>query len=148
MRRYDEPPMKGQAYIHRPGAYGIFFHPQGLLLTCQLAQTPEWQLPGGGIEAGEHPIPALVREAYEETGWRVQVERKITTYRRFVYMPDYDQFAEKICHIYAGRAVARLGAPTEPDHLAAIMDENWALENLVNQGDRDALWGFAGALKR
>ncbi len=144
MRRFDEPPLQGQSYVHRPGVYGIFTHPLGLLLTCQLSEIAEWQLPGGGVEAGEHPLPALVREAYEETGWRVQVERKISTYRRFVFMPEYDQFAEKICHIYVGRAISKLGAPTEPDHYGAFFDEHAALEHLVNRGDRETLCHWLG----
>lgn len=34
-----------------------------------------WQLPGGGVEHGEHPMAAVVREVGEETGYRVAVTR-------------------------------------------------------------------------
>ncbi len=139
MRRYDEPPKPEQYYKHRPGAYGIFTHPKGLLLTAQIGETVEWQLPGGGIEADESPIQALTREAYEETGWRVQVERKVGMYKRFVYMPEYKIHAEKICHIYAGRAIMQMGNPTEADHFSACFSYEIAAEILVNQGDRDLL---------
>jgi len=30
-----------------------------------------WTLPGGGVEFGEHPEDALVREVYEESGFRL-----------------------------------------------------------------------------
>jgi len=30
-----------------------------------------WTLPGGGVEFGEHPEAALVREVYEESGFRL-----------------------------------------------------------------------------
>jgi 8-oxo-dGTP diphosphatase len=31
-----------------------------------------WQMPGGGMEVGETPAAAVVREAYEETGVRCE----------------------------------------------------------------------------
>lgn len=37
-------------------------------LAPQLAPTERWTLPGGGIDFGEHPHDAVVREVYEETG--------------------------------------------------------------------------------
>jgi 8-oxo-dGTP diphosphatase len=37
-------------------------------LAPYLAPTERWTLPGGGIDFGEHPRDAVVREVYEETG--------------------------------------------------------------------------------
>jgi 8-oxo-dGTP diphosphatase len=33
-----------------------------------------WTLPGGGIDPGEHPADAAVREVLEETGYRVELD--------------------------------------------------------------------------
>jgi 8-oxo-dGTP diphosphatase len=42
-------------------------------LAAYLAPTERWTLPGGGIDFGEHPRDAVVREIHEETGLRAQV---------------------------------------------------------------------------
>jgi 8-oxo-dGTP pyrophosphatase MutT (NUDIX family) len=34
-----------------------------------------WGLPGGGLEYGEHPEEAVVREVWEETGFHVSIEK-------------------------------------------------------------------------
>ncbi|MET0726507.1 MAG: NUDIX domain-containing protein, partial [Leifsonia sp.] len=34
-----------------------------------------WTLPGGGLEPGEHPADAAVREILEETGYHATLER-------------------------------------------------------------------------
>lgn len=59
----------------RIAAYGLLRHQKRVVL-CRLAPHIEdfagfWTLPGGGIEFGEHPADAMVREVYEETGLRV-----------------------------------------------------------------------------
>jgi ADP-ribose pyrophosphatase YjhB (NUDIX family) len=42
-------------------------------LAPYLTATERWTLPGGGIEFGEHPREAVVREVYEETGLHAHV---------------------------------------------------------------------------
>lgn len=139
MRRYGEPVKRGQHYRRRPGAYAVILDGDSLLATHQMEPVPEFQLPGGGIDPGEHPIPALHREIYEETGWRVQIERRLGAYRRFTYMPEYDRWAEKVCTIYLARPVLRLGPPTEAGHTAVWMPAIVALDLLGTDGDRAML---------
>ncbi len=53
------------------GAYGLCRDPSGRLLLVRIAGGLDkgfWTLPGGGIEWGEHPDAALLRELEEETG--------------------------------------------------------------------------------
>ncbi len=59
--------------VTRVAAYGLVVD-GGRLLLARLSDVTElpghWTLPGGGIDHGEHPRDAVVRELYEETGLR------------------------------------------------------------------------------
>jgi len=50
---------------------------EGRILLCRLtrniSERQEWTLPGGGLEFGEHPEQAVVREVREETGLDVNL---------------------------------------------------------------------------
>ncbi|WP_018154934.1 NUDIX hydrolase [Demetria terragena] len=57
----------------RVGAYAVLDSDLGVLLTklVRSATKPElWLLPGGGVDPGEHPDQAVLREVWEETGQR------------------------------------------------------------------------------
>ena len=60
----------------RLAAYGLVYEADKLLLCRISSQLPrwvgQWTLPGGGVEFGEHPDRAVVREVAEETGLRVR----------------------------------------------------------------------------
>lgn len=139
IRRYGEGVKAGKRYRRRAGVYAICLRGNEILTTFQAAPVPEFQLPGGGIDAGEHSVAALHREVMEETGWRIAAGRHLGTYRRFTFMPDYDMWAEKVCHIWLARPVLRLGPPTEPHHQAVWLSTDEALDLLGSEGDRDML---------
>ncbi len=136
MRRYGEAVKPGQRYSPRPGVYAVLLNGDQVLTTHQAEPKPEFQLPGGGIDPGEHPVAALHREVFEETGWKIDIIRKMGMYRRFTYMPEYDKWAEKICAIYLARPILRLGPPTEAGHTAVWMTGRQALQKVSNVGDR------------
>lgn len=56
----------------RLGAYAVTRDADGRVLLCRLAATEveagAWTLPGGGVEFGEHPDAAVLRELQEEAG--------------------------------------------------------------------------------
>ncbi|KQB96563.1 NUDIX hydrolase [Loktanella sp. 1ANDIMAR09] len=143
IRRYGEVPQNGQRYKLRPGVYAILPRAGKLLCTYQGDPHFEVQLPGGGIDAGEHPLNALHREVFEETGWRIAGPRKLGAFRRFTFMPEYDLWAEKLCHIYLARPVRPHGPPTEPGHMALWLSVEDALAELYNDGDADFVARFA-----
>lgn len=147
IRRYGEAVATGRRYRRRPGVYAVLVRGAEILCTHQAEPTPEFQLPGGGIDAGEHPIAALHREVCEETGWHIAGARRIGTFRRFTYMPEYDLWAEKVCTVYLARPVRRLGPPTELGHAAVWLPLPVALAALGNAGDRAMLARVAGMVQ-
>ena len=68
----------GKSRIQRTriSAYGLLVDERGMLLCRISEQAPPWSgywtLPGGGIDFGESPADAMVREVYEETGLHVE----------------------------------------------------------------------------
>ncbi len=139
IRRFGEPVKTGQIYRRRPGVYAILLDGDAILTTHQLEPVPEYQLPGGGIDNGEHPVAALHREVMEETGWHIAPPKRLGTYRRFTHMPEYGFWAEKLCTIYLARPVLRICPPTEPGHTAVWMPARQALDLLGGEGDRAML---------
>ena len=139
IRRYGEPAKAGQRYRRRPGVYAVLLRGDSILATFQQAPVPEFQLPGGGIDAGEQPVAALHREVIEETGWKIDVLRRIGAFRRFTYMPEYDLGAEKLCTVDLARPVLRLGPPSEAGHTAVWLPVEEAVARLGNPGDRAML---------
>lgn len=136
IRRFGENIIADQKYKVRAGAYAILPLGDDLLVTHQADPTPEFQLPGGGIDPGESPLHALHREVIEETGWKIAAPRKLGVFRKFTYMPEYDLWAEKLCHIYQARPIRALGPPTEKGHAAIWMSAHEASHQLANEGDR------------
>jgi len=138
IKRYGATPNPAMRYTPRPGAYVILRRGTDLLLTAQDGDrlpAPEIQLPGGGIDAGEHVIPALHREVMEETGWRMDRPRRLGAFRRFVFMPEYDMWAEKICTVYLAQPTLRFGPPLEELHTAIWVPMSEAPALLSNEGD-------------
>jgi ADP-ribose pyrophosphatase YjhB (NUDIX family) len=65
-----------------------------------------WDLAGGGIEEGETPDHAAVRETREETGYEIAVERWIGTYRH----PSVYSWGDQVTELFLARVVG--GKPT------------------------------------
>ena len=137
--RFGQIPDRQTSYRRRPGAYAILTRGGRVLLTHQAAPEPEFQLPGGGIDAGESPLAALHREVAEETGWTIGGARFLGSYRRFCHMPEYDLQAEKLCQIWHARPILQRSMPSEPGHSAHWVAPAEALRLLVDPGSRHAL---------
>lgn len=134
--RIGPAPEANRRYVQRPGAYAILPLGSSVLLTAQITDIVDIQLPGGGIDPGESPLNALHREVLEETGWRISSPRRLGTFRRFTFMPEYELWAEKVCHVYVARPVYKMADPAEADHETLILPLTDALVAVGNDGDR------------
>lgn len=75
-------PQKGKAQITIEMATGILSHQGQLFIQQRLADDvwgSLWEFPGGRLKEGEEPEQAVVREFFEETGFMVRINKKITT---------------------------------------------------------------------
>ncbi len=136
IRRVGEVPRGDKRYQLRAGAYAILPLQGRFLMVAQITDEVEVMLPGGGIDPGESPLQALHREVLEEIGWAIARPRRLGAFRRFVYMPEYNLWAEKLCHIYVAHPVRKVTEPIEADHHSMVLSADEAIASLGNDGDR------------
>ena len=77
----------------RLSAYGLCLDASRRLLLARMAVGPDkgrWTLPGGGVDWGEHPDDALLRELQEETGVEGVTPGRVVA----VYSHTYDRTDE------------------------------------------------------
>jgi len=83
----------GHQLLFLPGVSAVVFDDLGRVLLGRRADTGMWAIVGGIVEPGEQPGACAVREVYEETGVRVEVERVVLvqTLRKPVVYPNGDR---------------------------------------------------------
>jgi len=68
--------------IFRIGVFALIFDDEGGILLGHRRDVDWWNLPGGGMEAGETVDEALCREVREETGLDVEVGQLVGVYSK------------------------------------------------------------------
>lgn len=79
------PRKKKTYYVHDYGTRAAMIADRAgeILLVCQyrlLIDGVSWEIPGGGVEAGEPEVDAAIRECLEETGVRCRNPRPLSAY--------------------------------------------------------------------
>jgi 8-oxo-dGTP pyrophosphatase MutT (NUDIX family) len=129
--------------IPRVGGRLLLLDPQSrvLLIHERLeAGGAHWLTPGGGVEDGESPREAAVREAFEETGIAVDLppsaQPVLTTRRLWSWEGTvYDQ----VDHFYLARVAAATDpAPrslTEPERVTLLGHRWWPADELCRTAE-------------
>ena len=90
----------------RVAAYAVVARAKEVLLARWTGpRGPEWTLPGGGLDFGEDPADAAVREVREETGYSVRLDGLlfVNSFRRV--LPDAPVDFHAIQIVYAATVI-------------------------------------------
>ncbi|MCK8676406.1 NUDIX hydrolase [Streptomyces lichenis] len=70
--------------LHSVSVAGAVVREDGRLLAIRRADNGTWELPGGVLELAESPEDGVMREVWEETGIRVEVDELTGVYKNTV----------------------------------------------------------------
>jgi 8-oxo-dGTP diphosphatase len=107
-------------YAHsKPTASAVVYDEDGRVMLARRANDPQagkWDLPGGFLEEGEHPLDCLRRELREEAGVELTGEELLG-----IWMDDYEYKRRKIAtlNIYYSARIAE-GEPEAADDVAEL----------------------------
>ena len=116
----------------RPAGRAILRDDAGrvLLIHFVLPNMTFWATPGGGMEAGETPLAAAIRELREELGIAVALEGPV---HRAVGIFEFEGvLIENTDHFFAGRwnGTPRLTGATEAESAALRAVRWWTMEEI------------------
>ncbi|WP_035849863.1 NUDIX domain-containing protein [Kitasatospora azatica] len=126
------------AYDHHvvrlPAAVGVVLHDpdRGVLLLHRhrfITDTSGYEIPAGGVEAGESVEAAAAREAHEETGWRTGPVSRLLTCNAS------DGATDQRFHLVHARATEYTGPPADAYEASSL---SWVpateIPGLIRQG--------------
>jgi len=90
----------------RVAAYGVILRGDMILLAHWREEDRSgWTLPGGGLEEGEDPADAAIREIFEETGYTAELDELIGI--DSIVVPAEDRLHDRSQPLHALRIVYR-----------------------------------------
>lgn len=141
-------PEPGQTYPDRPAAFAVLAR-DGKIATVLVVQKRRgrvYDLPGGGVDAGESEAQAAARECGEEAGLKVALDAQPFVRADHYFLHNDGVVRNTRGAFFAGRVVAEDPAlKIEDDHTLVWMDPREAVERL----DREShAWAVAVWLRR
>ena len=102
----------------RPAAGCVVLDPdRGVLLLWRhrfITGTWGWEVPAGGVDAGETPEQAAAREVLEETGWRPGPLRRLHGYH------PSNGLSDQRFELFAADGATCVGAPSDPGEASRV----------------------------
>lgn len=115
----------GPARLVLPSVSAIVYGPAGEILLVRQRDGGVWSTPGGTIEPDERPADAAVREAWEETGLRVEPVRVLAVHGGPEFVVRYPNGDEAQYVIIAFECAVRGGA-LRPDGQETLEARFWS----------------------
>jgi 8-oxo-dGTP pyrophosphatase MutT (NUDIX family) len=105
----------GSGLILSPSVAAVIHDHDGKLLLQEKSSGEAWSLPAGGIELGESPQQAIVREVMEETGYVVRIHGILGVFggRAFRYTYPNGDLVEYVVTLFQCKIISGFGVPTD-----------------------------------
>lgn len=103
-----------------------------ILLAQQWRHTVQklmWEVPAGGIDAGETPAAAAARELREETGYEVDHVKPLYRYHPAVGSTTHT------FHLFAGRGLRQVGRPDANEIHAVRFFDRAEVETMIDRNE-------------
>ena len=142
MSKFDDTPVFGQrvvgaSYVRRPSVYALIKNEVG---QVAVVRTPQGVfLPGGGIEMGETPEQAVLREVHEECGFGLRLLSRLPDGVQLVHSQAERMHFEKVSTFFAAVVEGHPSGQPEKDHEVLWIVPTEAASLLSHESHRWAL---------